>query len=95
MIQIVPAIDIIGGRCVRLSQGDFSRETSYETTPVEMASRFLENGFKSLHVVDLEGARNGKPANLRSLRELASLGDIEIEWGGGRGTGSRSPVGVG
>ena len=83
MIQIVPAIDIIGGRCVRLSQGDFSRETAYETTPVEMASRFLAHGFKSLHVVDLEGAKNGKPANLRSLRELASLGDIKIEWGGG------------
>lgn len=83
MIQIVPAIDIIGGRCVRLSQGDFSRETSYETTPVEMATRFLENGFRSLHVVDLEGAKNGRPANLDSLRELASLGNVEIEWGGG------------
>jgi len=83
MIQIIPAIDIIGGRCVRLTQGDFSRGTTYDVSPVEMASRFLDNGFTSLHVVDLDGAKNGRPVNLETLRELSGIKGIEIEWGGG------------
>ncbi len=83
MIQIVPAIDIIGGRCVRLSQGDFSRQRNYDITPVEMASRFIANGFSLLHVVDLDGAKNGAPLNLDSLKAIANLGNVEIEWGGG------------
>jgi len=83
MIQIIPAIDIIGGRCVRLSQGDFSRGTTYDVSPVEMANRFIDNGFKSLHIVDLDGAKNGRPVNLDTLRELSDTNAIEIEWGGG------------
>lgn len=87
MIEILPAIDIIGGRCVRLSQGDFSRETSYGIDPPEMASRFLENGFGSIHVVDLDGARAGRPVNLDSLRAISRIGGISVEWGGGIKTG--------
>lgn len=83
MIQVIPAIDIICGRCVRLSQGDFSKETSYDISPVEMAARFIRHGFQAIHVVDLDGARIGKPANLDYLREIAGLGEVRIEWGGG------------
>jgi phosphoribosylformimino-5-aminoimidazole carboxamide ribotide isomerase len=83
MIQILPAIDIIGGRCVRLSQGDFSRETSYGVTPVEMASRFMDSGFSSIHVVDLDGARMGKPVNMNSLRAISGITGLQVEWGGG------------
>ena len=83
MIQILPAIDIIGGRCVRLSQGDFSRETSYGVTPVEMASRFMDSGFSSIHVVDLDGARKGKPVNMNSLRAISGITGLQVEWGGG------------
>lgn len=68
---------------MRLSQGDFSRETVYDVSPAEVALKFLENGFGNLHVVDLDGARNGKPVNLNVLRELSSIGGLEIEWGGG------------
>ena len=56
MIRIVPAIDIIGGRCVRLSQGDYGRSTSYAATPSEMARRFLGAGHCRIHAVDVDGA---------------------------------------
>ena len=59
MIQVIPAIDLIGGKCVRLSQGDFSRKTTYEAGPAEMVSLFLGRGLRSIHIVDLDGA--GRP----------------------------------
>lgn len=83
MIEIIPAIDIIGGKCVRLSQGDYNRQTSYSTTPTEMAMRFAEAGVKRLHLVDLDGAKAGNPCNLNVLEQIADLGIIDIEWGGG------------
>ena len=83
MIQVIPAIDLIGGRCVRLSQGDFNRETCYDSSPERMALSFLANGLKSVHVVDLDGARLGAPANLDVLRRLSRIEGLEIEWGGG------------
>ena len=83
MIQVIPAIDLIGGRCVRLSQGDFNRETCYDTSPERMAASFLENGLRSVHVVDLDGARLGAPANLDVLKRLSRIEGLEIEWGGG------------
>ena len=83
MIKVIPAIDLIGGRCVRLSQGDFNRETSYDASPERMASRFLDYGLRSVHVVDLDGARLGAPANLDVLKSLTGIGGLEIEWGGG------------
>ena len=83
MIKIVPAIDIIGGRCVRLSQGDYNRSTFYSAKPLEMALRFMEAGLERVHAVDLEGAKAGHPVNLATLGKLASIAGTEIEWGGG------------
>ncbi|MBR5176151.1 MAG: 1-(5-phosphoribosyl)-5-[Bacteroidales bacterium] len=83
MIKVVPAIDIIGGRCVRLSQGDYNRSTFYSAEPSEMAVRFLGAGLSRIHAVDLEGAKSGHPVNLDSLRKLSSISGAEIEWGGG------------
>lgn len=83
MIKIVPAIDIIGGRCVRLSQGDYNRSTFYSAKPSEMALRFMEAGLERVHAVDLEGAKAGHPVNLATLGKLASIAGAEIEWGGG------------
>ncbi|MEO7658929.1 MAG: HisA/HisF-related TIM barrel protein, partial [Pyrinomonadaceae bacterium] len=68
MIEIIPAMDLIGGKCVRLVQGDFSRETVYSTDPLETAKRFEDAGLKRLHIVDLDGARAGTPANLHILK---------------------------
>ena len=83
MIQVIPAIDLFAGRCIRLSQGDFDRETRYPESPEEMAGRFLAAGLRRIHVVDLEGAKAGRPMNLPVLERLAALGDLDIEWGGG------------
>lgn len=83
MIEIIPAIDIIGGRCVRLSQGDYGRQTNYPVSPLEMAKRYAEAGVRRLHLVDLDGAKAGEPKNLNVLREIAKSGLLRIEWGGG------------
>ena len=83
MIEIIPAIDIIGGRCVRLSQGDYSSRKDYGGNPVEWARAFAECGVRRLHLVDLEGAKASEPKNLKTLEQIASLGQLTIEWGGG------------
>lgn len=83
MIQIIPAIDIIDGKCVRLSQGDYSRQTTYAATPADMAKTYADAGVSRIHLVDLDGAKAGKPCNLSTLEEIASLGVLDIEWGGG------------
>ena len=83
MIEIIPAIDIIDGKCVRLSQGDYSRCNSYSVSPREMAESFADAGIHRLHLVDLDGAKAGEPANLNVLKDIASLKLLKIEWGGG------------
>lgn len=83
MIEILPAIDIIDGGCVRLTQGDYSRQSTYDMTPVEMARRYAGAGVKRIHLVDLDGARMGRPCNLRVLEDIAALDLLDIEWGGG------------
>lgn len=83
MIQIIPAIDIIGGKCVRLSQGDYNRQTTYTPTPADMAKAYADAGVTRIHLVDLDGAKAGHPCNLPALEEIASLGLLDIEWGGG------------
>lgn len=80
---ILPAIDIIGGRCVRLSQGDYNQQTQYEAMPVDMVKQYVAHGFKRIHVVDLDGAKAFCPQNLDTLSELAAVPGAEIEWGGG------------
>lgn len=82
-IEIIPAIDLIEGKCVRLSQGNFDSRTIYRTSPREMAERFMDVGLKRIHAVDLDGAKASRPCNLRTLEQLASVNGIQIEWGGG------------
>ena len=83
MIEIIPAIDIIGGKCTRLSQGDYATQKDYGGDPAEWARAYADCGVRRLHLVDLEGAKASKPKNLRTLEEIASLGLLTLEWGGG------------
>ncbi len=83
---ILPAIDIKDGRCVRLYQGDFDRLTTYDADPVQVARRWQEAGASWLHVVDLDGALNGYPANLEVIRRIRSAVSLHIECGGGMRT---------
>lgn len=83
MIEIIPAIDLISGRCVRLSQGDYATEKAYGSNPVEWARALADCGVRRLHLVDLEGAKAAAPKNLKTLEAIASLGILTIEWGGG------------
>lgn len=83
MIEIIPAIDLIDGRCVRLTQGDYSQTKVYDAEPLEMAKRYADCGIRRLHVVDLDGAKAKEPCNLRVLEKLANATSLDIEWGGG------------
>ena len=80
---LVPAVDIRDGRAVRLTQGDFDRETVYAEDPLEAARSFVQAGATHLHVVDLDGARNGKPANLHHLERISHELEVEVQYGGG------------
>jgi len=81
-LKVIPAIDIIDGKCVRLTQGDYSQKTVYKTDPQTVAQQFFDYGFEFVHVVDLDGAKYGKPVNLPSIEKIASTG-ITVELGGG------------
>ena len=83
MIELIPAIDLIGGQCVRLSQGDYATQKNYGGNPVEWARAFADCGVQRLHLVDLEGAKAATPKNLKTLEAIASLGLLTLEWGGG------------
>ena len=83
MIEIIPAIDIIGGKCTRLSQGDYATQKVYDGDPVEWARAYADCGVQRLHLVDLEGAKSATPKNLRTLETIAYLGSLKLEWGGG------------
>lgn len=82
-IEIIPAIDIIEGRCVRLSQGDYERTKVYDASPVDMAKRYADCGVKRIHIVDLDGAKSSMPKNLKTLERIAVGASVDIEWGGG------------
>jgi phosphoribosylformimino-5-aminoimidazole carboxamide ribotide isomerase len=82
-IEIIPAIDIIEGRCVRLSQGDYDRRKVYDESPVDMAKRYADCGVGRIHVVDLDGAKSSAPKNLKTLERMVVGSGVEIEWGGG------------
>ncbi|MBD5207914.1 MAG: 1-(5-phosphoribosyl)-5-[(5-phosphoribosylamino)methylideneamino]imidazole-4-carboxamide isomerase [Bacteroidales bacterium] len=82
-IEIIPAIDLIGGRTVRLSQGDYDRVDTYEATPAEAALRYVTAGFERIHVVDLDGAKASEPKNLETLRKISEIPGVRVEWGGG------------
>lgn len=82
-MQIIPAMDIISGKCVRLSKGDFSSKKIYSENPVDIAKSFEDAGLTRLHMVDLDGAKAGKMANLNVLEAVAKSTDLIIDFGGG------------
>lgn len=82
-IKIIPAIDIIGGKCVRLSQGDYGRSKVYGNNPLDIARRFEDQGSDLLHLVDLDGAKSAAPVNLDVLESIASRTSLKVEFGGG------------
>ena len=80
---LLPAIDIRDGHAVRLEQGDFARETVYDADPLDAARRWAEEGARFLHVVDLDGAREGSPQNLDHLKRITAHLDVPVQYGGG------------
>ena len=82
MIEVLPAIDIRGGRCVRLAQGDYDRETVFDQDPADAARRWIEQGAQRLHIVDLDGAREARAVNADAVERIAALG-VPVQIGGG------------
>lgn len=82
-MKIIPAIDIIDGKCVRLTQGDYSQKKIYNENPVEVAKQFEDAGLTHLHVVDLDGAKIGAIQNLKTIERLSSQTKLTIDVGGG------------
>lgn len=80
---LYPAIDIRGGHAVRLVQGDYSRETVFDADPVEAARRWVEQGAEALHVVDLDGAREGAPVNIEHVERICGAVEVPVQAGGG------------
>ncbi len=83
MIEIIPAIDIIEGKCVRLTQGDYAQKTVYNENPVEVAKMFADAGIKRLHLVDLDGAKAQHIVNYKVLENITSKTDLVVDFGGG------------
>ncbi|MCB2377003.1 1-(5-phosphoribosyl)-5-[(5-phosphoribosylamino)methylideneamino]imidazole-4-carboxamide isomerase [Hymenobacter sp. BT635] len=82
-MEIIPAIDLIGGQCVRLTEGDFAQQTTYDADPLAVAQRFEAAGVRRLHLVDLDGARARQPVNLPVLESIARHTSLVIDFGGG------------
>lgn len=82
-MDVIPAIDLLGGRCVRLIQGQYDRQITYKDDPTEQAREFHADGARWLHIVDLDGAKAGRPVNTESIAAIARLGLLQIEVGGG------------
>ena len=83
MIELIPAIDIIDGRCVRLSQGDYARQKVYNENPLDVAKAFQDNGLRRLHLVDLDGAKASHIVNYKTLEQIALHTTLSIDFGGG------------
>ena len=83
MIDIIPAIDLIDGKCVRLTQGAFSQQKTYSDLPLERAKEIEASGLKRLHLVDLDGAKLGEVQNLKVLEEISNQTDLVVDFGGG------------
>ena len=82
-MKIFPAIDIKGGKCVRLLQGDFDKSTEYKKSPKDQAKEFSDQGFHDLHIVDLDGALKGEPVNGKLIEEICKATQMRIQIGGG------------
>ncbi len=83
---LLPAVDILEGKAVRLARGEFDQRTVYDTDPLEAARRWIEQGARSLHVVDLDGARSGAPVNLEQVRRITAQAEVPVQVGGGMRT---------
>ena len=83
MINVIPAIDLIDGKCVRLTKGDYNQKKQYDASPLDMAMHYEDIGIRRLHLVDLDGAKSSCPKNLHVLEEIATRTSLDIEWGGG------------
>lgn len=83
MIELIPAIDLIDGQCVRLTKGDYNQKKVYNSNPVEVAKNFEAHGFKRLHVVDLDGAKSKHIVNVDVLRGITSSTSLVVDFGGG------------
>ena len=86
MIQIIPAIDLMEGRCVRLTKGDYGQKKVYDGSPVDVARQYADAGVSRIHLVDLDGAKAGEPRNLKTLEAIARAVPCQLEWGGGIGS---------
>lgn len=82
-MELIPAIDLRDGRCVRLLYGDFAKETRYDVDPVALAVQYRELGARWLHVVDLDGAKRGEPVNLALIRRMRAAAQVSVQLGGG------------
>lgn len=82
-MRIIPAIDIIQGKCVRLSQGDYNKKTIYNEDPLEVAKQFEAHGIEYLHLVDLDGAKSRRIVNYNILEDIATKTSLKIDFGGG------------
>ena len=82
-MEVIPAVDIRGGKAVRLFQGDYGRETVFDDSPVDAAQRWIDIGVTRLHVVDLDGAKTGEQVNLDLVERIAALSDVPVQLGGG------------
>ena len=82
-MELIPAIDIIDGKCVRLTKGDYAQKTVYSDNPADMARRFEALGYRRLHVVDLDGAKSQHVVNLEALRQITSATSLIVDFGGG------------
>ena len=83
MIEIIPAIDLMDGQCVRLSQGKYNQKTIYSSEPAMVAKAFENQGYKRLHLVDLDGAKSGKTENINVLKEICSQTNLIVDYSGG------------
>lgn len=88
MIEIIPAIDIIDGKCVRLSQGDYNQKKIYNENPLEVAKMFEDHGIRRLHLVDLDGAKASHIVNYKVLEQIATRTTLTVDFGGGLKTDS-------
>ena len=82
-MEVIPAIDILGGRCVRLYQGDYSRSQVFNENPVDMALQWVDQGATRLHIVDLDGAKVGQPVNTKSIEAIVQAVSVAVQVGGG------------
>lgn len=94
-MTIIPAIDIIEGKCVRLTKGDYSRQTTYHEDPLEVARQFEDHGLKRLHLVDLDGAKDGHVKNWKVLERIAGKTKLVIDFSGGIITAENAAIAFG